>query len=107
VQESLTNALKHAPGAPVDIAIVNSGGDVEVSVVNGPGATRASSGLERAGGGRGVAGMRERVEACRGDLSAGPAGGASLPGSAGGWQVRARLPAQSSGLAAGVRRRTS
>jgi signal transduction histidine kinase len=54
-------------------------------VVNGP-AAAAPSGLERAGGSRGLAGLRERTAACGGDFTAGPAAG-------GGWQVLARLPA--------------
>jgi signal transduction histidine kinase len=84
VQESLTNALKHAPGAPVDIVIAGTGGQVEIGVRNGP-AVGPPSGLEGSGGGRGLAGMRERVSACGGELTAGPAEG-------GGWQVLARLP---------------
>ena len=32
VQESLTNALKHAPGAPVDVVIAGAGGHVEIGV---------------------------------------------------------------------------
>jgi signal transduction histidine kinase len=84
VQESLTNAFKHAPGAPVDIVIAGTGGHVEIGVRNGP-AAGPPSGLERSGGGRGVAGMRERVAACGGELEAGPIEG-------GGWQVVARLP---------------
>jgi signal transduction histidine kinase len=84
VQESLTNALKHAPGAPVDIVIAGTGGQVEIAVRNGP-AVGPPSWLEESGGGRGLAGMRERVSACGGELTAGPAGG-------GGWQVLARLP---------------
>jgi signal transduction histidine kinase len=84
VQESLTNAFKHAPGAPVEIVVASSAGHVELSVVNGPvGGT--SSGLENAGARRGVAGMRERVAACQGELSAGPTGD-------GGWRVLATLP---------------
>ena len=86
IQESLTNALKHAPGASADITLHGSGGHVEVSVVNGPPAA-APSPLERAGGGRGLAGMRERIAACGGELSAGPTGD-------GGWAVLARLPRQ-------------
>jgi len=86
IQESLTNALKHAPGAPVGITIHGTDRNVEIGVVNGPPAA-APSALERAGGGRGLAGMRERVAACGGDLSAGPAEG-------GGWRVLARLPHQ-------------
>jgi signal transduction histidine kinase len=84
VQESLTNALKHAPGAPVDIVIAGTTGQVEVGVRNGP-AAGPPSWLEGSGGGRGLAGMRERVSACGGELTAGPAEG-------GGWQVLARLP---------------
>jgi signal transduction histidine kinase len=85
VQESLTNALKHAPGAPVEILITGSARQVEIEVSNGP-ATAPASGLERSGGGRGLAGMRERVAACGGEISLGPADG-------GGWRVLARLPA--------------
>ncbi len=86
VQESLTNALKHAPGSPVQVVIAASGQSVQITVRNGASAAGAS-GLERAGGGRGLTGMRERVQACGGELSAGPAEG-------GGWQVLARLPRQ-------------
>lgn len=87
VQESLTNALKHAPGAPVEILITGSASRVEIEVSNGP-ATAPASGLERSGGGRGLAGMRERVAACGGEISLGPAEG-------GGWRVLARLPVSS------------
>jgi signal transduction histidine kinase len=91
VQESLTNALKHAPGAPVEVLITGSAGQVEIEVSNGPAAAPAS-GLERSGGGRGLAGMRERVAACGGEIWLGPAEG-------GGWRVLARLPAVSSAVA--------
>jgi signal transduction histidine kinase len=84
VQEGLTNALKHAPGAPVDVVIAEAGSRLEVSVANGP-PTAPPSGLERTGGGHGLAGMRERVSACGGELTAGPLDG-------GGWRVLARLP---------------
>jgi signal transduction histidine kinase len=86
VQESLTNAFKHAPGAPVDIVIDGTSGHVEIGVLNGP-AAGPPSGLEQAGSGRGLTGMRERVAACGGEISAGPADG-------GGWRVLARLPHQ-------------
>jgi signal transduction histidine kinase len=85
VQEGITNALKHAPGARVDVVVTELNGHVEIAVVNGPAAAPAS-GLERAGGGNGLAGMRDRVLACGGELTAGPEDG--------GWQVRARLPGQ-------------
>jgi signal transduction histidine kinase len=87
VQESLTNALRHAPGAPVDVVVAGAGRHVEIDVRNGP-AVGPPSGLERSGGGRGLTGMRERVAACGGELDAGPADG--------GWRVLARLPRQPS-----------
>jgi signal transduction histidine kinase len=85
IQEALTNALKHAPGAPVEITVRGSGASVEVSVENGapPG---QRSGLERSGSGSGLAGMRERIAACGGVLSCGPT-------AAGGWRASAVLPA--------------
>jgi signal transduction histidine kinase len=84
VQEALTNALKHAPGAPVDITVSGGDGGVRVDIVNAP--PRGPSGLEYSGGGFGLAGMRERVASCGGSLTSGP-----IP--AGGWQVSALLPA--------------
>jgi signal transduction histidine kinase len=86
VQESLTNALKHAPGASVEVSIASADRHVEIVVINGP-PTGPASGLEQAGSGHGAAGMRERVAACGGELWAGPTDG-------GGWQVQARLPSQ-------------
>jgi signal transduction histidine kinase len=84
VQEALTNALKHAPGAPVDITIQGQDGELEVRVVNAA-ARQRPSGLERSGGSFGLAGMRDRVAACGGRLTCGPT-------AAGGWQVSALLP---------------
>ncbi len=43
-------------------------------------------GLERSGGGFGLAGMRDRIAACGGSLTSGPT-------PAGGWRVSAVLPA--------------
>jgi signal transduction histidine kinase len=97
VQESLTNALRHAPGAPVDVVIAGAGECVEIRVRNGP-AVGPPSGLERSGGGRGLTGMRERVAACGGVLEAGPA-------EDGGWLVAARLPRQPSPPGAIMNRR--
>jgi signal transduction histidine kinase len=84
VQEALTNALKHAPGAPVDITVRGQGAEVAVDVVNAPG-RQPFSGLERSGAGFGLAGLRDRVAACGGSLICGPT-------AAGGWQVSALLP---------------
>jgi signal transduction histidine kinase len=89
VQESLTNALKHAPGAAVEIEVAGGPGAVEILVRNGPAAGRGAE-LERSGGGRGLAGMRERVAACGGQVTAGPI--SADPATDGGWLVRAWLP---------------
>jgi signal transduction histidine kinase len=85
VQEALTNALKHAPGAPVDITVRSQGAEVAVDVVNAA-ARQRPCGLERSGGSFGLAGMRDRVAACCGSLTCGPT-------AVGGWQVSALLPA--------------
>jgi signal transduction histidine kinase len=84
VQEALTNAVKHAEGAPVDILVRGGADAVTVSVTNGPART-AIGRLTDAGGGRGLAGMRERIAACGGTVSAGPT-------QEQGWQVVASLP---------------
>jgi signal transduction histidine kinase len=91
VQESLTNAIKHAPGSPIDIAVRAADDHVEIAVTTS--ASRSgTSGLELAGSGRGLAGMRHRVEACGGTLAAGPT-------PTGGWRVTARLPCVARALA--------
>ncbi len=61
VAESLTNAVKHAPGAAVEIRLDERGGDLMVEITDfGPG------GADRSGGG--LTGLRQRVEALDGDL---------------------------------------
>jgi signal transduction histidine kinase len=89
LQESLTNVSKHAPGAPVTIAL--RGGTaptdpIDLVVENGP-APGGSGGsdLSTSGGGYGLPGMRERAEALGGTLEA-----ATTPD--GGWRVRLRIP---------------
>ena len=81
VQEALTNALKHAGGAPTRVVVRFADGRLELEVRNarGPAASDAQ------GAGRGLVGMRQRVAVYGGDLEAGP-----LPD--GGFAVRARLP---------------
>jgi signal transduction histidine kinase len=82
VQESLTNAARHAAGARVDVSLRYEPEAVEVAVVDDGGRD-----LEHAppGGGRGLLGMRERVAVYAGTLDAGP-----VPD--GGFAVHARLP---------------
>ncbi len=90
VQEALTNALKHAPGAPVTVTVQAAGREVAVSVLNSA-PPDEPSGLARSGSQFGLAAMRERVVACGGVLTAGPS-------PAGGWQVRALLPVTPGGI---------
>ncbi|MEU8758847.1 histidine kinase [Streptomyces sp. NPDC048659] len=81
VQESLTNALRHAPeGTRAEVRVRCAPREVTVEVTNTRGAWRP----EPAGYGRGLTGMRERAAAFGGTLAAGP-----LPG--GGWRVFVRL----------------
>jgi signal transduction histidine kinase len=82
VQEALTNAAKHAPGAHVAIHVSADGSHVEAEVTNDAGAGPTAS---FTGGGHGLTGMRERVRLYNGALTIGPE-------PAGGFAVRARLP---------------
>ncbi|BCB84168.1 sensor histidine kinase [Phytohabitans suffuscus] len=83
VREALTNALRHAPGGAVEVAVRQRDGAVEVLVTNGAAtATGAAGGL---GSGRGMEGMRERAVSTGGTLEAGP-------DPDGGWRVQALLP---------------
>ena len=84
VQESLTNALKHAHGSSTTVDVRH--GDAEIAVeigTDGTGSADASPG----GSGRGLAGLRERVGVLGGEFSAGHRDG-------GGFVVRARIPVQ-------------
>jgi signal transduction histidine kinase len=88
VQEGLTNARKHAPGAPVVVRIAGRPGeDVTAEVVNGPpeGSPPAGSPAHPGGSGAGLLGLTERARLVAGQLEYGPTG-------AGGWRVRLRLP---------------
>ena len=87
VQEALTNALKHAPGASISIRVDPAADGVTVEVANGAPATAAH--VDLPSGGHGLPGMRERVKLYGGTLSAGP-----QPD--GGFVVRALLPQESS-----------
>lgn len=83
VQEALTNARRHAPGAAVDVELTYTDDALRLRVRdNGPGPTSAP-----ASAGHGVAGMHERAAALGGSLSTGPAWG-------GGFIVEAVLPAK-------------
>ena len=83
VQESLTNSLKHAGPARATVSLAYADSSLRVRVEDdGHGAAANANGT---GAGQGLVGMRERVEAFGGTLSAGP-----RPG--GGFAVAAELP---------------
>ncbi len=83
VQESLTNITKHAPHSrTVTVHVAHDHPAITVEIVDD--APPAPTRYPRRRG-YGLVGMRERVEALGGTLSAGPCQG-------GGWSVRAVLP---------------
>jgi signal transduction histidine kinase len=102
VQEALTNARRHAPGAAVDVELRYSADWLRLQVRdNGPGPAGAAAPVadasgtghvasgadgQQAGGGHGLAGMRERAFSVGGSLYVGLAPG-------GGFLVEAVLPA--------------
>lgn len=85
VQEALTNALKYAHGARTVVCLRYGSGVISADVsTDGSGSRAASPG----GGGRGLAGLRDRVETLGGEFRAG-----RKPD--GGFVVQARIPAGS------------
>jgi signal transduction histidine kinase len=84
IQEALSNAGRHAAGAPVMVSVTCGAGTVALEVTNGPG-TPAGPRADRHRPGHGLTGMRERAELLGGSLSAEP-----TPG--GGFVVSAVLP---------------
>ncbi|WP_461120600.1 sensor histidine kinase [Saccharothrix stipae] len=86
VQEALTNARRHAPGAAVDVELHYTEEALRLRIRdNGPGPPATTP-----AGGHGLTGMRERAAAVGGRLHTGPAG-------AGGFVVEACLPARAAG----------
>ncbi|TDD91160.1 sensor histidine kinase [Saccharopolyspora karakumensis] len=79
VQEALTNAAQHAPGASVSV-VVEDGDELRATITNGPGAQAST-----AGPGYGLLGMRERVALAGGSLEVGQTAD-------GGFRVAAVLP---------------
>jgi signal transduction histidine kinase len=85
VQEALTNALKHAHGSRTSVQVRHGAREITVEVsTDGSGAAAGSPG----GSGRGLAGLRERVDVLGGDFSVDQEAGA-------GFAVRARIPTES------------
>ncbi|TQS24393.1 sensor histidine kinase [Microbispora hainanensis] len=83
LQEALTNAAKHAPGATVRVRVGFDDGVVTLEVVNDPAPAAAPTGVASCGSG--LVGLAERVRLAGGVLRAGPAPG-------GGFEVAAELP---------------
>ncbi|MER7691881.1 histidine kinase [Streptomyces sp. NPDC097610] len=100
VQESLTNALKHAPEGRVTVTLTQRGGRLAIAVTSPYG---GPSGPRAPGSGAGLVGMRERADLLGGSFEAGPEpspdsgnvknGKAGKDGKGGAiWAVRATLP---------------
>ena len=88
VQEALTNAVRYAGDAPIDVQLIFAPTSVTVFVDDdGPGDKAVSRHAGGPGSGHGLAGMRERLAAVGGLLEAGPRN----PGP--GWRVYATIPA--------------
>ncbi|GAA0714702.1 hypothetical protein GCM10010199_14860 [Dactylosporangium roseum] len=91
VQEALTNALKHSPGGKAEVTIRYAERSLRIEVLNtGPSVLTGDGTGERAargggGAGRGLLGLRQRVNVYGGDLDARRRLG-------GGYRVRARIP---------------
>jgi signal transduction histidine kinase len=86
LQEALTNAIKHAPGARTQVRLAVGAAEVQLSVdTAGRPAARAGNGA----GGFGVLNMHERAESLGGSGQAGPGGD--------GWLVQATIPLDSRG----------
>jgi signal transduction histidine kinase len=85
VQESLTNARKHAPSGSVEVGISAQGSVLTVEVVSRSESPVDETTLARAGSGKGLVGLMERVDLVGGTLERGP-------DRKGGFVLRATLP---------------
>lgn len=83
-QEALTNVVKHAPGAEVDVRVDYGRTTLTVTVINGP--AKMENATPVPGSGYGLIGLRERLALMGGTFVAGPLAD-------GGWWVRAIIPA--------------
>ncbi|RST06985.1 sensor histidine kinase [Streptomyces sp. WAC07149] len=83
LQEALTNVVKHARCARVEVRIAYLADRLDISVRDDGGEGKPA--IAAPGSGHGLIGMRERVRICGGRLSAGPLG-------EGGFEVRLSLP---------------
>jgi signal transduction histidine kinase len=84
LQEGLTNAIRHAPGAAIQVTVACRDG-VSLEIVNHP-PPAGAVGIGQLGSGHGLTGLAERTAALGGTIRSGP-----VP--AGGWRLSAELPA--------------
>ncbi|WP_432877675.1 sensor histidine kinase [Kribbella sp. CA-245084] len=82
VQEALSNAVRHAPHAAVEVSVIRTGGELEVTVHN---TKPPGSPTPAPGSGHGLTGMRERAALVDGTVSAAPT-------PEGGYLVQAIIP---------------
>ncbi|HEY3872814.1 MAG TPA: histidine kinase [Actinocrinis sp.] len=88
-QESMVNAVKHAPGADIAVQLDYLEDGLRLTVANplqanGAGAGGETPSLQTANAGYGLTGMSERLRLLHGSLQAGPRGGR--------WVVEAQIP---------------
>ena len=86
-QEALTNVARYSPGASTTVVLSYGPDRTTLSIEDRVTATDlpAGFGLTNVGGGRGLAGMRERLERAGGSMQAGPTDS--------GWRVELQVPA--------------
>jgi signal transduction histidine kinase len=86
-QEALTNVARYAPGASTTVVLHYAADRTTLTVEDRRSASvpRAGDGLIGVGGGRGLAGMRDRLERAGGSMQAGPTDA--------GWRVELEVPA--------------
>jgi signal transduction histidine kinase len=84
LQEGLTNALRHAPGAAIWVSMTCDDG-VRLEIVNDP-PPAGAVGIGQLGTGHGLTGLIERTATLGGSIHSGPA-------PVGGWRLSAELPA--------------
>ncbi|MFE2940378.1 sensor histidine kinase [Streptomyces sp. NPDC059255] len=84
-QEGLTNAHKHAPGAPISLALRYEPDSLVVEVANGPVPAGAARGPAVVSGGQGLKGLRERARLVGGMVHTGPTAD-------GGFRIAGMLP---------------
>jgi signal transduction histidine kinase len=84
-QEALTNAARYARGAAASVTLRYTDTTAALMIENAnPAAEAAEAALVGVGGGRGLHGMRERVERLGGTMRAGP--------TENGWRVELEVP---------------